>query len=125
MIFKLSTEQILVSTKYQPVHIPTDLTKAINETDSFTNKIQVDHFDSDCSIVQGDHSDNNKDDGQTQCIDVNNSADDSYGELNSSQQLNGMETMGSSISTNVSANKHAGLTSTSIFLQGLFIQYLH
>ena len=33
--------------------------------------------------------------------------------------------MGSSNSTSVSPNKHAGLTSTSIFVQGLFLQYLH
>ena len=33
--------------------------------------------------------------------------------------------MGSSNYICVSANKHTGLTSTSIFLQGLFLQYLH
>ena len=108
-----------------------------NETVSFTNKIQVSHFDSDYSIVQDDHygnNNNNVDDCQTQCIDAgNNSEDKSYGELNSSRQVNGMEsnktvnqenqiliTMGTSNFTNISANKHAGLTSTSAFIQGFF-----
>ena len=39
LIFKLSTKQISVTTKYQPMHVPEDLIKVINEIDSFTNKI--------------------------------------------------------------------------------------
>ena len=35
--------------KYQPVPMLDNLFKAINETDSFTTKIQIDHFDSDRS----------------------------------------------------------------------------
>ena len=42
-----------------------DLIKAVNETDSFNNKIQVDHFGSDHFTVQDNNSDNNKDDSQT------------------------------------------------------------
>ena len=63
LIFKLSMNQILVTMKYQPIRVPKDLIKAINKTDSPNNKIQANHFDSDHSIVQDNHSNNNKDDG--------------------------------------------------------------
>ena len=62
LIFKLSTKYILITIKYQLIHIPEDLFEAINETDSFNNKIQVNHFSSGYFIIQDDHSDNNKDD---------------------------------------------------------------
>ena len=43
LIFKLSTKQILVTilvtTKYQPIHVPENLIQVINETDSFINKV--------------------------------------------------------------------------------------
>ena len=51
LIFKLSTKHILVTTKYQPKHVPEDLIKAINETGLFNNKIQVNYFGSDHFIV--------------------------------------------------------------------------
>ena len=41
------------------------------------------------------------------------------------QQNQILLSVGSSNSTRVSANKHTGLTNTSTFLQGLFLQYLH
>ena len=63
----------------------------INETDSFNNKIKVDNFGSDHFIVQDDHSDNNKDESQTQYNDEDNSEDKRYDELDNSQQLTGME----------------------------------
>ena len=66
------------------MHVPKNLIKAINGTDSFTSKIKVEHFDSDHTIVEDDQSENNIYNGQTQCIDVNDSEDESYGELNSS-----------------------------------------
>ena len=91
LIFKLSTKQILITAKYQPIHIPKDIIEAINGTDSFINKIQVTHFNSYHSIVQNNHSDNNKVEDQTQWIDANNSKDESNGELKSSRQLNGIE----------------------------------
>ena len=110
----------------------------INETDSSNNKIQVDRVNSEDSIVQDNHSNNNKDHGQNQSKDKDNSIDKSHGKLDSSQQLYNIElnkiigqenqvllSMGSNNSTSVSANKHTGLTSTSTFLQGLFLQYLH
>ena len=90
-IFKLSTKQILATTKYQPISVPKDLIEAITETDSVTTKIQIDHFDSDPFTAQDDHINNTKDNGQTQCYGINNSEDESYDELDSSQQLDCME----------------------------------
>ena len=62
-----------------------NLFKTINETDSFTTKIQIDHFDNDCFTGQDDHFDDTKHEGQTQSIDVDNAKDESYDELDSSQ----------------------------------------
>ena len=56
LIFILSTKQIWVTMKYQPIYAPKDLIEAINKEDSFNNKIQTDHFDSDYYILQDDHS---------------------------------------------------------------------
>ena len=47
---------------YQSVPVPKDLTKAINKMDSSNNKIEVDHLDSDQSIVQNDYSNNDDND---------------------------------------------------------------
>ena len=130
-------DQILVTTKYQSVSIPKDLIETINETNLSNNKIQVDHFDSDHSIIRDDHFNNNNDKGRTHFNNEDDSEDESYDELDSSQQLNGMEsnkivdqenqillTVGSSNSTSVSL-KHTGTSTLSTFLQGLFLQYLH
>ena len=46
LIFKLTTKQILITMKYQPVPVSEDLIEVINDTDSFTTKIQIDHFNS-------------------------------------------------------------------------------
>ena len=121
--------------KYQPIHIPEDLIKAINETDLFNNKIQSNQFDRGHFIVQDDNSHSYEVDWRTHFNNENNSEDESYIELDNSQHLNCMEpnkivhqedqvllTEGSSSSTIVSAT---GLTSTSTFVQGLFPQYLH
>ena len=91
LIFKLSTKQILNTMKYQTVSVPENLIKIINETDSFFTKIQFGHFYSDCFTDQDDHSDNNKDDGQTLWNDEDHFTDKSYDELDSSQQLDCME----------------------------------
>ena len=48
--------------KYQSVPLPEDLIKVISKTDSSDNKISVDHFNSDYSIVRDDHYNNNNDD---------------------------------------------------------------
>ena len=120
---------------YQPIHVLADLIKAINETDSSNNKIQVNYSDSNHYIVQDIHSNNNKDDGQTPHNDKDNSKDESHDELDSSPQLIDMKPnkivnqenqillhMGSSNSASVFTTQ---LTSTSTRLQGLFLQYLH
>ena len=51
--------------KYKPVPVPEDLIGAINEMDLFTNKIQINHFDSDHLTTENDYSDNNEAEGQT------------------------------------------------------------
>ena len=74
--------------------------------------------------------------GRIHSNDMDDSEDESYDELDCSQQLNGMEsykiveqenqdllTMRSSKSTSVSV-EHNGTTSTNTFLQCLFTQYL-
>ena len=53
------------------------------KTNSFSNKIKIDHFDSDHFIAQDNHFDNNKHGGQIWCNDMNNSDDQSYDELDS------------------------------------------
>ena len=65
LIFKLSTKQILITMKYQTVPVSEDLIEVINKTNSFTNKIQVNHFDSYHFTAQYNRSNNNKDDSQT------------------------------------------------------------
>ena len=56
----------------------------MNKTDSSDNKIQVNHFDSNHSIVRDDHSNNNEDDGHTHSIDKDYSEDESYDEFDGS-----------------------------------------
>ena len=84
LIFKVSTKQILVTMKYQPIHAPVDLMEAIDEKDFSNNKIQTNHLDNDHFILQDDHSDNFEDDGRTHFNDKNNSGYESYDELDSS-----------------------------------------
>ena len=121
--------------KYQSVPVPEDLIETMNKTDSSDNKIQINHFDSDHSIVRDDHPNNNNDESQTPSNDKDNSEDGGHGKLDSSQQLKDLKsnkivnhedqvilTKESNNSTRVSVT---GLTSTSTFLQGLFLLYLH
>ena len=91
LTYRLSTDQILVTKEYQSVPVPEDLIEAINETDSSDNKIHVNHFNGDHSIVQDDYFNNNDDDGHIHSNHKDNSEDESYDELDGSQQLNGME----------------------------------
>ena len=136
LIFELSTKQLLTKMKYQPVPVPVpeNLFKTINETDSFTTKIQIDQFDSDRFTAQDEHFNNTKDDDETQSNNVDNTEDESYNKLDSSQPLDYIEsntmfhqenkillTVGSSKSMSVAMIKLTGITSTSTFLQGLFI----
>ena len=48
--------------------------------------MQVNHINSEDSIVQGDHSNHNEADSQSQFKDRDNSLDESHGESDSSQQ---------------------------------------
>ena len=91
LIYKLSIDQILVTMKYQSVPIPEDLINTMNKIDSSDNKIQIDHFDSDQSIVWDNHSNNNDNDSQTPNNDVDNSEGGSHGKSDSSQQLNDLK----------------------------------
>ena len=137
LIYKLYMNQILVTMEYQSVPVPEDLIKEVNETNSSDNKIYVDHFDNNYSLVRDNHSNNNNDDDRTHFNDENNSEDESYDELDSSQQLNGTESnkiidqenqtlliVESSESVSLYV-KHTEITKTSTFLQGLFLQCLH
>ena len=58
LIYRLSTDQILVTKEYQSVHVPEDLIEAINKTNSYDNKTEVIHFNNDQAIVQDDYSNN-------------------------------------------------------------------
>ena len=84
LIFKLSTNQILTTPKYKPVTIPDDLIEAINKMDTFTNKIQINYFDSDHYIAEEDHFDNTQNDNQEHCDDTDNSEHERYDELDNS-----------------------------------------
>ena len=129
LIYRLSTDQILVTKEYQSVPVPDDLIKTISKTDSSDNKIHVNHFDGDHSIVQNDHSNNNDTEGRINSNDKDDSEDESYDELDGSQQLNGMESNkivkhgNHNLSTVVLSNptsvsvKHNETTSTGTFLQ--------
>ena len=63
------------------------LSKTINETDSLTTNNQINQFDRNRVTAQNDHFDDTKDEGRTGSNDVDNSKDESYNELDSSQQL--------------------------------------
>ena len=137
LIYRLSTDQILVIKEYQSVPVPEDLIKATSETESYDNKNQTNRFGANHPIVQDDHSNNNNDYVCIHPNDKDDCEDKSYDELDCSQQLFGMRsnkiieqenqnllTMGSNNSPSVSV-KHNGKTCTSTFLHCLFAQYLH
>ena len=84
LIYKLSKDQILVTKEYQSVPVPEDLIEAINETGSSDNKVQVNHVDSDHSIVQDDHSNNDDDYGRIHSNNKDDSEDESYDGLDGS-----------------------------------------
>ena len=85
LIFKLSMKQILTTPKYKSIPISEDLIKAINKMDTFTNKIQIDHFDNDHYTAQDDYFGHTKDNDQEYCDDMDNSDHESYNELDKSQ----------------------------------------
>ena len=73
LIYDLLRDKILVTTNYQSVPIPVDLFEPTNRTESSNNKMQVDHFNIEQSIVQMDYPNNNKYKSRT----PNNNKDDS------------------------------------------------
>ena len=85
LIYKLSMDQILFITKYQSVPVLEDPIDMMNKTDSSDNKIQINHFDNNQSIIRDDYSNKNNNDSQTPSNNKDNSEDGGYGELNSSQ----------------------------------------
>ena len=87
LIYKLSKDQKLVTIKRQLVPIPKNLIDPMNKIDSSDNKIEIDHFDSNQSVVPDDHFNNNDNDSQNPYNDMDDSEDGSHGELYSLQQL--------------------------------------
>ena len=78
-------KQILTTPKYKSVTIFEDLIEAINKINTFTNKIQINHFDSDHYTAQHDHFRNTQDDNQEHCDNMDNPEHESYNELDNSQ----------------------------------------
>lgn len=83
MIYKLSTAQILVTKKYQLVHVPEGLSETI--IDSSDNNVRIDNFDNVQPVNRSYYFDDNNDDSQTSSNDKDISDDGSRGKLNSSQ----------------------------------------
>ena len=73
LLYRLFTDQILVTKEYQSVPSPEELIEAISKPDLYDNKIQFNHFDSDHSIVRDDHSNNHNKNGHTPINNKNNS----------------------------------------------------
>ena len=87
LIFKLSTKHILSIMKKEPVPVPENLFKSINEMDTYTTKIQINRFDSDYFIGKDDHFNDTKDDGWTQSNEVDDSEVESHDEVDSPHQF--------------------------------------
>ena len=86
-----SMDNIVVTMKYQSVPVPGDLIEPMNKNCSSNNKILVDHFDIEQSIVWEDYSNNNeyyKYEIQTPNNNNDNSEDGDTDELDTSQHLN-------------------------------------
>ena len=90
LIYRFSTDQILVIKEYQSVPVPEDLIKATSKTESYDNKNQTNCFDAKHPIIQDDHSNNNNNYGCIHPNDKDDSEDKSYDKLDCSQQLFGM-----------------------------------
>ena len=84
LIYRLSTDHILVTKEYQSVPVSEDLIEATSKTESYGNKNQTNRFDTNHSIIQDDHFYNNDVYGCIYPNDMNNSEDKSYDELDCS-----------------------------------------
>ena len=63
-------KQLLTTAKCKPVPMPKDIIQAVNEINTITNKIQLDHFDRDQHTVQQNHFGNTKDDNQEHYVTI-------------------------------------------------------
>ena len=91
LIYKLSTNQILVTMKYQPVPVPEDLIELTNKTDSSGNKIRINNFDIKQSIVWHNYSNKNEYDSQIPNNNKDNYEDRDTDELANSQHLDDLK----------------------------------
>ena len=85
LIYDLSRDEIVVTTNYQSVSVPTDLFESTNITELSNNKIRVDHFDVKHSIVRMEDSNNNKNKNQTPNNNKDNPEDRDTDKLGNSQ----------------------------------------
>ena len=69
LIYRPSTDQIVVKKDYRTVPVPKNLVDIICKTDPYDNKSQVNNFDRNHSTVHYDQSNNNDNDGRTHCND--------------------------------------------------------
>ena len=72
--------------------IPKDIIQAINGMVTFTNKIQLDHFDLDQRTVQQNYFGNTQDDNQEHYVTIKNFDHESEGHIDESQQIAGANT---------------------------------
>ena len=81
LIYDLSRDKIVVITNNQSVPAPAGLFEPMNRTESSNNKIQVDHFDIEQSIVRMDYFSNNKYKSRTPSNNKDDSEDGDTDEL--------------------------------------------
>ena len=91
LIYRLSTDQILITKDYQSVPLSDDLIEATNVTNSYDNKIQVMHLKDDHYTVQDDHSNNHNEECHTLINNMNDSEDKNQHESDRPLQLNNTE----------------------------------
>ena len=80
LIYRLSTDQILVTKEYQSVPVSDDLFEAMNTTKSYDNRIKVMHLKDDHSTVQDNHSGKHNEECHTHITDTIDSEDKSQDE---------------------------------------------
>ena len=131
LIYRLSTDQVLITKDYPPVHVSDNLIEAMNKTNSYDNKIQVIHLKNDHSTVQDDHFNNHNEEYHTPINNTNDYEDENQDESDRPLQLNSMKSnktvdqeykillpVRPSKSTSISM-KHNETTSTNTFPQDI------
>ena len=131
LLFKLSMKQLLNTPKYKPVPMPEDIIQAVYEMGTYTNKIDLNHFDRDQYTVHQNHFGNTPDDNQEHYVTMEHSDHESDGHLDDSQQQRAganydtrflhrseiLQPVESCISTIVSMKCASADISTSVFLK--------